>query len=258
MRLLFIGDLMGRPGRKLVAEGLPALREAFGPFDFVVANGENAAGGFGLTEKIVAQLFDLGVDCLTSGNHIWDKRDYVPHLMEEDRVLRPANYPDGCPGSGVKILEKAGLSLAVVNLQGRVFMADIDCPFRVADALLAAIEVPCIFVDFHAEASSEKRALGLYLDGRVSAVVGTHTHIQTADEEILHKGTAYLTDVGMTGGHGGVIGMEAGSVLSRFLTAMPTKFEICERDLRLNGVVVDIDDDRGLALDIRRVIWRPE
>ena len=258
MRLLFIGDLVGRPGRKLVTSALPALKEAEGPFDFVIANGENAAGGFGLTERVVAQLFDLGIDCLTTGNHIWDKRDYVPRLLEEDRVLRPANYPASCPGSGLKVLEKEGLRLAVVNLQGRVFMPAIDCPFRVADALLEQINASCVFVDFHAEASSEKRALGLYLDGRVSAVVGTHTHVQTADEEILPKGTAYLTDAGMTGGHGGVIGMEAASVLPRFLTAMPTKFEVCEKDLRLNAVIIDIDDDRGLALSIRRVIWRPD
>ncbi len=253
MRLLFIGDLIGRPGRKLVADVLPRLREDEGPFDFVVVNGENAAGGFGLTERVVDQLFDLGVDAITTGNHVWDKRDYVPRLMEEDRVLRPANYPPSCPGSGVKVLEKSGRRLAIVNLQGRVFMPAIDCPFRVADGLLERIDTPCVFVDFHAEASSEKRALGLYLDGRVSAVVGTHTHVQTADEEILPRGTAYITDVGMTGGHGGVIGMEASSVLPRFLTAMPTKFEVCEKDLRLNGVVVDVDDERGLALSFRRV-----
>lgn len=256
MRLLFIGDLIGRPGRKLVADVLPQLREDEGPFDFVVVNGENAAGGFGLTERIVDQLFDLGVDAITTGNHVWDKREYIPRLMEEDRVLRPANYPPACPGTGVKILEKEGRRLAVVNLQGRVFMPAIDCPFRTADALLEEIGEAAVFVDFHAEASSEKRALGLYLDGRASAVVGTHTHVQTSDDEILPRGTAYITDVGMTGGHGGVIGMEFASVLPRFLTAMPTKFEICDRDLRLNGVVIDIDDDRGLALSLRRVDHR--
>lgn len=253
MRILFIGDIMGKPGRKVFKDFLPGLVKNMGPFDFTLVNAENAAGGFGLTEKIMKEFFDLGVDCLTSGNHIWDKKEFIPVLMEEARVLRPANYPVSCPGTGIKILEKAGKTLAVISLQGRTFMPPIDCPFQVADRLLEGLASRAVFVDFHAEATSEKKALALYLDGRVSTVVGTHTHVQTADEGILPRGTAFITDVGMTGGHGGIIGVTKESVLSRFLTGMPTKFDICEQDVRINAVVVDVDDETGLALDIQRI-----
>ena len=253
MRILFIADIMGRSGRKIFRQALPGLNRDEGPFDFIIVNGENAAGGFGLTEKIMEELFSLGADCLTSGNHIWDKKEFIPVLMEEDRVLRPANYPEACPGTGVKTLVKGGRTLTVISLQGRTFMPPIDCPFQVADRLLEEVPGRAIFIDFHAEATSEKKALAEYLDGRVSAVVGTHTHVQTADEGILSRGTAFITDVGMTGGHGGIIGVTKESVLSRFLTGMPSKFEISEDDVRLNGVVVDVDDETGLSLDIRRI-----
>ncbi len=254
MKILFIGDIVGSPGRKALSGALPGLTREFGPFDFILANGENAAAGFGLTDRVFLEILDSGVDCLTSGNHVWDKRDFLETLAAEKRILRPANYPPGCPGQGLAILERSGKKLAVLNLQGRVFMPTIDCPFRVADAILQDRELPaCVFVDFHAEATSEKKALGLYLDGRVSALVGTHTHVQTADESILPGGTAYLTDCGMTGGHAGVIGMKKEGVLPRFLTAMPTRFEVCEDELRLNAVIVDIDDETGKAFDISRL-----
>lgn len=253
MRILFIGDVVGRPGRDLVRELLPRIREDDGPFTFVLANGENAAAGFGLTEKVMEELFALGVDCLTGGNHIWDKKEFLPVLAGENRVLRPANYPEGCPGQGWTVLERGDARLAVLNLQGRTFMPPLDCPFRTADLLLGRISEQAVFVDFHAEATSEKYALFRYLEGRVSAVVGTHTHVQTADEDVLPGGTAILSDVGMTGGHGGVIGMEKETTLSRFLTGLPSKFSVCENDLRLCGVVVDIDEETGRALHIRRL-----
>lgn len=254
MKILFIGDIVGSPGRKVVQGLLSELKRGHGPFDFVLANGENAAAGFGLTEKVFLEILGSGVDCLTSGNHVWDKRDFLEILAGEKRILRPANYPPGCPGQGMTVLEKAGKKLAVINLQGRVFMPAIDCPFRTADVMLQDPGLPpCIFVDFHAEATSEKKAFGYYLDGRVSAVIGTHTHVQTADEGILPGGTAYLTDCGMTGGHDGVIGMRKEGVLPRFLTAMPTKFDVCEDRPRMNAVMIEIDEETGKAFDIRRV-----
>ena len=253
MRVLFVGDVVGRPGRELLARCLPELRRREGPFDFVLANGENAAAGFGLTEKVMGDLFALGVDCLTGGNHIWDKKEFLPVLDGECRVLRPANYPPGCPGHGVAHLRNGSARLAVVNLQGRTFIPPVDCPFRAADAVLEGLEEQAVLVDFHAEATSEKWALFRYLDGRVSAVLGTHTHVATADEEVLPGGTAVLTDVGMTGGHGGVIGMTTETTLCRFLDSLPSKFAVCEVDGRLRGVVVDIDDETGRSLAIRRV-----
>ncbi|HOU32802.1 MAG TPA: TIGR00282 family metallophosphoesterase [Synergistaceae bacterium] len=253
MRLLFVGDVVGRPGREALARALPELRQQEGPFDFVLANGENAAAGFGLTEKVMNDLFSLGVACLTGGNHIWDKKEFIPVLGGESRVLRPANYPPGCPGHGVAHLSNGRSRLAVVSLQGRAFMPPVDCPFRAADAIIEALEERAVLVDFHAEATSEKWALFRHLDGRVSAVVGTHTHVATADEEVLPGGTAVLTDVGMTGGHGGVIGMTTETTLCRFLDALPSKFAVCDTDLRLRGAVIDIDDETGRALAIRRV-----
>lgn len=253
MRILFIGDIMGRPGRKAAAAIIPQLRAEFGGFDFVVANGENSAAGLGLTDKVVRELFSSGIDILTNGNHVWDKKDFVPQLDTETHVLRPANHPSGTPGRGFAIYEKNGRKLAVLCLQGRVFMPPLDCPFQTADRLLEKCGLPAIFVDIHAEATSEKRAIATYLDGRVSAVVGTHTHVQTADEEILPGGTAFLTDVGMTGGHGGIIGMTAGSVLPKFLYGTPSRFEVCEERVRFQGVVVEIDDETGRALDVTRI-----
>lgn len=253
MKILFIGDLMGKPGRTLVARLLPSVKEEYGPFDFIIANCENAAGGRGMTEKVMEELFSCGIDILTSGNHIWDKKEFLTSLDEEKRVLRPLNYPPGCPGNGIGIFEKKGRKLRVINLQGRVFMPLIDCPFRKADEVLEDAGKYPTFVDFHAEATSEKKALGFYLDGRVSAFVGTHTHVQTADEEILPYGTAYITDAGMTGSHMSSIGMEIEPVIGKFLTGLPAKFEVSSKGLRFNGVSVIIDETTLKAEKIERL-----
>ena len=259
MRIFFAGDVVGRPGRSVLAKALPGLEERFGHFDFVVVNCENAASGKGMTDKVMDELFALGVNGMTSGNHIWDKSIFYPSLASETRVVRPANYPPGTPGAGYTVLERNGKKMGLLNLQGRVFMPQIDCPFRVADAAISELgkneteQLLPILVDFHAEATSEKKALALYLDGRVSAIVGTHTHVQTADEQVLPGGSAYISDVGMTGGHGGVIGVTPETVLPRFLTCMPSKHEVCDVAPRINAVVIDIDDASGRAVDIVRV-----
>ena len=253
MRVLFIGDIVGRPGRRALQRLLPKVRNTYGPFDFVITNVENSAGGFGITQKVLDDLLAMGIDCMTSGNHIWDKKEGLSLLDSEPKLLRPANYPPGCPGLGSTILECREERLLVLNLLGRTFMNDVDCPFRKADEILQKASIAAVLVDFHAEATSEKRALALYLDGRVSAVLGTHTHVATADEEILDEGTAFITDVGMTGGHAGVIGMRKESVIRRFLTSMPARFDACNEDLRLNGVCLDIDALTGKALSIHRI-----
>ncbi|NLA91337.1 MAG: TIGR00282 family metallophosphoesterase [Synergistaceae bacterium] len=258
MRFLFIGDYMGSTGRKTTAALQPRLRKEHGPFDFVVANCENAAAGKGITRKVAEELFAMGIDGLTGGNHIWDKKEGVTLLAEETRIVRPANFPDECPGRGLMILEKNGARLAVASLQGRVYMPPNDCPFKKADALVEeAGEVP-LFVDFHAEATSEKKALAHYLDGRAAAVAGTHTHVQTADEQILPGGTAYITDAGMTGGHRSSIGMKLECVIPKFLTGMPAKFEVSGEGPALNGIVVTLDRERGLAEEIVRIFARPD
>ena len=259
MRILFCGDINGRPGRGALASALPALRREWGGFDFVVVNCENAAAGKGMTEKVFNELLALGVDGMTSGNHIWDKNVFYPILSGDARVFRPANFPPECPGTGFGVLERGGRRLGVLSLQGRAFMPLIDCPFRCADAALETLraregDALPVLVDFHAETTSEKKALGLYLDGRVAAVVGTHTHVQTADEQILPKGTAFLSDVGMTGGHGGVIGVTMDSVLPRYLTGMPARFEVCADSPAVNATVIETDDATGLAVGIARVI----
>ncbi len=253
MRVLFIGDMVGKPGREIAAALIPKLASIEGPFDFVLANGENAAAGKGLTKKVAEELFDLGIDGLTSGNHIWDKKEFFPVLDEDPRVIRPANYPPGCPGQGYMIIKKGGKALAVVNLQGRVFMPPLDCPFRCIDGILPELGDLPVFVDFHAEATSEKKVMGAYLDGRVAVLVGTHTHVQTADEEVLPGGTAYISDVGMSGSFASAIGMTIDSVLPKFITGLPSKFEVATEDVRLNGVIVDLDDETGIALDIKRI-----
>ena len=257
MRILFVGDIVGRPGREAFVSMLPHLKRLHGPFDFIIVNGENSAAGKGMTERVMKEFFDAGVDGITSGNHIWDKKDFIHVLDEEPRVLRPLNYPKGTPGRGCALLERSGKKLALVSLQGRVFMPLTDCPFAAMDELLGTLEkdVPVI-ADFHAEATSEKRVMGFYLDGRVSALVGTHTHIPTADEEILPGGTAYISDAGMTGAFRSSIGMTYESVLPKFTTGLPTKFEVAEEDVRLCGVVIDIDDEYGTALDIQRLMYR--
>jgi metallophosphoesterase (TIGR00282 family) len=254
--VLFLGDVIGRPGRRAMDKFLPVLVKKYAP-SLVIANGENAAGGSGITEEIGNELF-LQVDVLTSGNHIWDKKEALPYLDREPRLLRPANYPPGSPGRFSYVYEQAGgPKAAVLNLQGRVFMEPLDCPFRRADeevAVLAAA-TPVIIVDFHAEATSEKQALGWYLDGRVSAVIGTHTHVPTSDERILPKGTAYITDAGMAGGRNAVIGIARSQALQRFLTSRPQRFEPSRDGLFLSAVFVEIDAKSGRALSIRREVF---
>jgi len=254
VRILFIGDIFGRPGRNIVREKLKELvREQ--RIDLVLANGENAAAGFGITPSLAEDLFDLGVDVLTTGNHVWDKREILDYFASVDgdahgparRVLRPANYASDLPGRGVYEGRKNDVPYAVINLQGRIFMAANDDPFRTADRLLDQIKAKIIVVDVHAEATSEKIALGWYLDGRVTALVGTHTHVPTADERVLPGGTAYLTDVGMTGPYDGVIGVKKELVVGRFLNNMPVRFEPATGDPRLCAVVVEGDDATGRA-----------
>lgn len=257
--VLFIGDLIGRPGRLALKKKLPGLVEKYAPA-FVVANAENAAGGAGMTEEIGRELL-VQVDVLTSGNHVWDKKEGIPYLDREPRFLRPANYPAGNPGKGSFILEgKDGWKAGILNLQGRVFMEPIDCPFRVADEEVARLRAvtPVVVVDFHAEATSEKQALGWYLDGRVSAVVGTHTHVPTADERILPGGTAYLTDVGMAGGRDSVIGIQKEQALARFLTARPQRFEPEHGGLFFSAVYIEVDPQTGKALSIKRELMTEE
>src|SRR5471032_1887110 len=260
IRLLFIGDIVGKPGRELVRRGLAGIVD-FHRVDLVIANAENAAAGFGITREIGDELLDWGVDVMTSGNHIWDKKEALNYIGTESRLLRPANYPAGAPGNGSYLARtRDGLSVGVVNVMGRVFMLNIDDPFAVVLREIEALKerTRVIFVDFHAEATSEKSAMGWHLDGKVTAVVGTHTHVQTADERILPKGTAFLTDVGMTGPHDSIIGVEVEPALGRFLTALPAKFETATGNPRLNAVVIEADEQTGRAIDIERLSYSAE
>lgn len=260
MKLLFVGDVVGKPGRKALHQILPGLVDRH-QLDYVVVNVENLAGGFGITPALMKDLEDLPIDCFTSGNHIWDKREGLAILESDDRVLRPANYPEGNVGSGVYLgATAAGIPVATVNLEGQVFMKALESPFRTVDRILKdlADDIKVIVVDFHAEATSEKQALGFYVDGRVSAVFGTHTHVPTADERILPAGTALLTDVGMTGPYESVIGMRVDKVLRRFLTQTPHSFEVAKRDVRLAGAIVDIDESTGTANDIERLLLKAD
>lgn len=253
--ILFIGDIIGKPGRQALSRELDRLVDRH-CVDLVIANGENASGGFGLTTETVKELFDIGVNCITSGNHIWDKKEQVPLVLANPRIVRPANYPDGALGRGSMVVTTpGGIKVGVLNLEGRIFMKNLECPFRCADREIEQLrqETPIIFVDFHAEATSEKAALGWYLDGRVSAVIGTHTHVQTADERILTQGTAYMSDAGMTGSFDSVIGIGKEEAIRKFLTQLPVKFEIPKKDMRLNGVVVVVDETTGKAVSIERV-----
>ncbi|MEJ2110673.1 MAG: TIGR00282 family metallophosphoesterase [Acidobacteriota bacterium] len=239
MRVLFIGDIFGKPGRRMVHETLHSLLHQH-RIDFCIANIENAAAGFGITPKIADEFLNLGIDLLTSGNHIWDKRGIAPYLMEQPRLLRPHNYPKSTPGTGVYIGNtNCGVRIGVVNLQGRVFMADIDCPFTIGLETIEKIrkQTPLVIVDFHAEATSEKQAMGWYLDGHVSAVIGTHTHVQTADERILPRGTAFITDIGMTGPHDSVIGSIPDLSIDRFLRQMPNRLEPAGSNVRLRCTI---------------------
>ena len=253
MNLLFVGDIFASPGRRIVADHLQDI-VATNQIDLVIANGEDAAGGFGITPALAEDLFALGIDVLTTGNHVWDKRDLYDYLGRQPRLLRPANYPDA-PGKGlVTVRSRSGVECAVINLQGRTYMPSTDCPFRTADRLLSEIDpgVKVRFVDFHAEVTSEKIAMGWYLDGRVSAVVGTHTHVPTADTRVLPGGTAYQTDCGMTGPYTSVIGVETGLILQRFLTSLPVRMEAARAGAELHAVIVDIDESTGQARAMRR------
>jgi len=255
LTILFIGDIFGRPGRDLIRDGLAALVGRH-EVDLVIANAENAAGGFGITREIGDELLDRGVDVMTSGNHVWDKKEAVDYIAAETRLLRPANYPDAVPGHGSIVTRTAdGRAVAVLNLMGRVFMPQVDSPFAVADRELAALagRAALVVVDFHAEATSEKLAMGWYLDGRVAAVFGTHTHVQTADEQLLPGGTAYITDVGMTGPHDGIIGVDREPALARFLTGMPSRFEPASGNPRLNAVLLRADERTGRAESVARI-----
>lgn len=255
MKILFIGDIVGSPGREAVKKLLPELEKEYG-IDFTIANAENAAGGSGITSSVAKDLFDSGVNVLTSGDHIWKKREIFEIINSEERILRPANFPQGAPGSGWGLFKvKDNLKIGVINVNGRVFMDALECPFktslRAAEELRKSTKV--IIVDMHAEATSEKTALGWYLDGKVSAILGTHTHIQTADEKILPEGSAYITDAGMTGPYKSVIGRRVEDVLEKFLTCVPVRFEVAQENIQLHGALLDIDEGTGKARSIVRI-----
>jgi metallophosphoesterase (TIGR00282 family) len=255
VKVLFLGDIVGQPGRRIVNACVAPLRSSRA-IDIVIANGENSAGGSGITPKTAAEIFDSGVDVITSGDHLWDQKDVIALLHDEPRFVRPFNYPPGTPGQGSAIIQKQGLPpLAVLNLQGRTFMTTLDNPFRAATLEVERLrkETSLIFVDFHAEATSEKIALARMLDGKVSAVIGTHTHVQTADEQIFPGGTAYLTDAGFTGPHESVLGRDIAAVIQRFITNMPQRFEVATDRVLLQGVLLDIDNASGKAIAIERI-----
>ena len=255
MKILFIGDIVGKPGRKAVREILPSLISDHG-INFVIANCENAAAGFGVTKDIIEELFGYGINVLTSGNHIWDKREIYDFIEDYENLLRPANYPEGTPGWGsVASPSPCGQTIGVINLEGRVFMRYLDCPFKKAQEELKNLKTftSIVIVDIHAEATSEKKALAWFLDGKVTAVLGTHTHVQTADNEIFPQGTAYISDAGMTGAFSSVLGMKVDHVLERFLTQIPNRFEAAKHDVRLQGVVIDIDEQTWKSKDIYRI-----
>ncbi|MBI4948836.1 MAG: TIGR00282 family metallophosphoesterase [Deltaproteobacteria bacterium] len=255
VKILFIGDIVGRPGRIAVRELLPRLAGELAP-DIIVANGENAAGGFGITPEIADELFRLGVDVITSGNHIWDKKELYDYIRSEKRLLRPANYPEGAPGAGSFVFECAsGARVGIVNLLGRVFMESVDCPFRAGSLLVQRLkaETPVVMVDMHAETTSEKTALAWHLDGMASAVIGTHTHVQTSDERILPGGTAFITDAGMTGPTESVIGIKKEIVVERFVAQMPVRFELAGRGVELQGAFIEAEASSGRAKSIKRI-----
>lgn len=257
MRILFIGDIVGKTGRNCVMSYLPELKKKMS-FDFIIANGENSAGGAGITERVFNELRAIGIDLITGGNHIWDQKDIFNFIESETRLIRPANYPvETTPGRGSSILErkKEKKNLAVINLMGRIFMKPVDCPFRTADREIKLLtdRETIIIIDFHAEATSEKQALGWYLDGQVSAVIGTHSHVQTADQRILSKGTAYITDVGMTGLYDSILGVDKSGPLKRFLTQLPHRLSISDGRALFNAVAIEIDEVSGAATSIERI-----
>ena len=258
MRILFIGDIVGSPGRQIVSDRLADIL-AQQKIDLTIANCENAASGFGITPRLANELLSAGIEVLSGGNHIFDRREILQYLPQEPRLLRPANFPSGAPGSGLYVgAAKNGVPYALLNLQGRTFMTPIDCPFRTAERELAQLpaEVKVVLVDMHAEATSEKQAMGWFLDGKVTAVIGTHTHVATADARVLPKGTAYITDVGMTGPHDSVIGMDKAGIIQRFLDALPARFSVAEGDVQMNAVRLEVDPATGRAQSIERLMFR--
>jgi len=258
VKILFIGDIVGSPGRKIVHDRLADIL-AQNAIDLCIANGENAASGFGITPRLADELFASGIEVLTGGNHIWDRKEIFEYFPHQPRLLRPANFPNGSPGKGLFIgYAKNGVGYAVLNLQGRTFMTPIDDPFRIATQQLAQIpvDVKVVVVDMHAEATSEKQAMGWFLDGKVSVVLGTHTHVQTADNRVLPAGTAYITDVGMTGPHDSVIGMDKQGIVQRFLDGMPARFSVAEGNIQMNAVMIDADESTGHARSIDRLNFR--
>ncbi|KKB38904.1 TIGR00282 family metallophosphoesterase [Bacillus thermotolerans] len=256
MKILFIGDVVGSLGRDMISEYVPMLKKKYSP-DWTIVNGENAAAGRGITEKIYRKFLADGADAVTLGNHAWDNKevfDFIDHARE---IVRPANFPEGAPGTGLIFVKKAGTEVAIINLQGRTFMPALDCPFKKAEELVAKARerTPVIFVDFHAEATSEKQALGWFLDGKVSAIVGTHTHVQTADNRVLPKGTAYLSDVGMTGPYDAILGMEKEAVMKKFITSLPVRFEVPKSGrTQLSACLIDVDKKTGRAKAIDRIL----
>lgn len=255
MRVLFIGDVVGRPGRQMIDKWLPQLKQAHRP-DVVIVNGENSAHGKGMTRSVARFFFETGIDVITMGNHTWDKKEIIELMADDPRIIRPANYPEGVPGKGWTWVKAGKWEVGVINLMGRTYLSPIDCPFRKAEEWLKGAQerTRILIVDFHAEATAEKIAMGWYLDGKVSAVIGTHTHVQTADDRILPQGTAYLTDVGMVGPSDGVLGMQREGVLQRFLTGLPTRFDVDEQPRKEFGAaLIDIDPDTGKSQTIQRI-----
>lgn len=255
MRILFVGDVVGSSGRQMIQEYVPKLKKKYSP-TVTIINGENAAGGRGITEKIYRSFLEAGAQAVTLGNHAWDNREIFEFIDNAKYLVRPANFPEGTPGKGLIFLNCNGTEVAIINLQGRTFLPPLDCPFKKVDDLIAQAKkrTSIIFIDFHAEATSEKQALGWYIDGRATAVVGTHTHVQTADNRILPNGTAYITDVGMTGPYDGILGMERGAVLKKFLTALPVRFEVAEGRTQLSAVLIDVNPSTGKASRIERIL----
>ena len=254
IKILFFADLVGKPGRFVLSQMCKPLKEKYGA-QYVIANIENAAGGFGITPEMSKKIFSYGVNCQTSGNHIWDRMDVWKYLDQQPKLLRPANYPPGAPGNGYYIDEIPEARIGILNLQGRTYMKDIDCPFRVGERLVDTMrkDTDIIIIDFHAEVTSEKQALAYFLDGKVTAVIGTHTHVQTADETVSERGTAYITDVGMTGPHDSIIGMAKTPSLDRFLTGMPKRFTCAHGDVKISGAMITIDTTDGAAVNIERI-----
>jgi len=260
VRILFVGDIFGRPGRTIASEFIPKVRREL-DIDMCIVNGENSAGGYGITDNCIRKLKSYGTDVITTGNHVWDRPESDTLLDDNPWLLRPANYPPGVAGRGDTVFElDGGMKVGVVNLQGRIFMPPIDCPFRVADSIVERLreETNIIVVDFHAEATSEKMAIGWYLDGRVSAVLGTHTHVMTADEKILPKGTAFITDAGMTGPHKSIIGVRVDQSLKRIINQVPSRFSPASEDLVFSAVFLEIDESSGKALTIKRIVKRKD